>query len=120
MAIIGTSYFFYTNGVPVVNGTVAPTAAQAFLSNQVICQLTAGDADTTCTITHNMALTTAQLNNLLSLPLMAIDGTSLGTVMPVLKYTLSANSIAVTKMNTVAGSGGTYNLTINRPLGATL
>lgn len=119
MAIIGTSYFFSTNGVLTVGGTVPPTAAQLFYSNQVICQLTAGDADTTCTITHNLALTAAQQANLLPNISAVLAGGSTTTVAPVLSFVVATNTIAVTKAS-VVGSQGTYNVTVSRPLSSVL
>lgn len=114
MAVIGVSYFFKTGGVLTVGGTVPPTAGQAYYSNQVIAQLTAADADTTCTITHNFNLTAAQQANLLPNISVSLAGGSTTTVMPVLSFTIATNSLAVVKAS-VVGSQGTYIVVVNRP-----
>ena len=119
MAVIGTSYFFSTNGVLTVGGTTPPTTAQMFASNQVICQLTAADGDTTCTITHNMQLTAAQQANKLPNIVATLDGSSAGTVQPVIAFTVTTNTITVAKAN-VVGSNNTTNVTISRPLSSVL
>lgn len=118
MAVITTSYFFVTNGVLTVGGTTPPTAAQAFYSDQVICQLTAGDADTTCTITHNFNLTAAQQANLQPNISMVLASGSLTTVYPCVAFTVTTNTVTVLKAS-VVGSNFTSNVTVNRPLGAT-
>lgn len=115
MAVITTSYFFSTGGVLTVGGTTPPTAAQAFYSNQVICQLAAGDGDTTCTITHNFNLSAAQQANKLPNIARITDGSSAGTVEPVIAFTVTTNTITVAKQS-VVGSNSTINVTISRPM----
>lgn len=115
MAVIGTSYFFSTGGVLTVGGTMPPTAAQAFYSNQVICQLTAGDTDTTCTITHNFNLTAAQQANLLPNISYVPGASAAGTVYPVVAFTVATNTIAVAKQS-VTGSNSTLVVTVSRPV----
>jgi hypothetical protein len=116
MAVIGTNYRFSTGGVLTNGGTVPPTAAQAFLCNQIICQLTAADADTTCTITHNWALTQAQQLNLLPNISTWLDVSTLGTVNPVVAFSIATNTITIVKAS-VVGSNGTLNVIISRPIG---
>ena len=95
--------------------TTAPTQAIAFYINQLQLQLTAADADTTCTITHNWNLTAAEQTNLYPWVTYLPDPTSLGTVAPVLLFTVTTNTLTLVKANTVAGSGGTYRVTVSRP-----
>jgi hypothetical protein len=116
MAVIGVAYRYYTNGVPSGSTTTAPTAAQSFLCNQIIAQLTAADADTTCTITHNWALTQAQQINLLPNISTWIDVSSLGTVNPVIAWSIATNTITIVKAS-VVGSNVTLNVVISRPIG---
>ena len=46
---------------------------------------------------------------------MQVYGASVGTAYPALSWALSANTLVVTKGNTTTGSGGTYNVIIQRP-----
>lgn len=117
MAVISVSYA-WTNpagGGYQTTTTTAPTTTQAYYLSQLLCLLNAADADTTCTITHSMNLTAAEQTNLYPNISYIENNDSTGTVAPVLKFVVSTNTIAVTKLNTVAGSQGTYLVTISRP-----
>ena len=95
--------------------TTAPTQAIAFYINQLQLQLTAADADTTCTITHNWNLAAAEQTNLYPWITFVPNHDSLGTVAPVLVFTVTTNTLTLVKANTVAGSGGSYLVTVSRP-----
>lgn len=119
MAIIGTTYFGKTNGVDTSFGTTPPTAAQAFYMNQLVVQLTAGDGDTTCSITHNWNLSAAQQTGFRPNISYVPGPGSTGTLMPILAFTWSTNAVTVAKISAV-GSQGIYICTLNRPLDSNL
>lgn len=117
MAVITVNYA-WTNpagGGYQTSTTTAPTTTQAFYLSELICLLNAGDADTTCTITHNFNLSAAEQTNFYPDISYIPNTDSAGTVAPVLKFVVATNTIAVTKLNTVAGSGGTYRVMVARP-----
>jgi hypothetical protein len=91
----------------------APTTTQASHSPQVVAQVVFGDADTTATITHDFVLSTAQLA--LLRPWLIVVGLSIGTAYPALSWALNTNTVVCTKGNTSTGSGGTYEVIIERP-----
>ena len=94
-----------------VSGTVAPTATQA-VGNSLTCQVGMADADTTATITHNWGLTAA--NNTALYPWINWYLSTAGTAIPILSFALSTNTVTITKAS-AAGSGGTYNVVVQRP-----
>lgn len=96
-----------------VSGTVAPTAAQAANVNMVTASVVMADADTTAVINHNMSLSATQLTNLW--PTVSVVQNAGGTPSPLLTVTRAANSVTLTKQSTAAGSGGTVEVTIQRP-----
>ena len=99
-----------------VTGAVAPTAAQALLSNTITASVVFADADTTATITHNFGLTTAQLN--LGFPIVSMVQTTSGTLAVNYSATPGANTVIIAKASTAAGSGSTFNVAIARPFSA--
>jgi|SRR5215469_4895576 len=101
----------------VAGGTVAPTAAQAFYANTVGCQLSMADTDTTATITHSWGLTTTQSAQLQPFVITYLQ--TPGTAVPILSFSLAANTVVVTKA-TGAGSGGTYVVILQRPFSENL
>ncbi len=116
MAVITVNYA-WTNpagGGYQTSTTTGPTAAQAYYIQQLMVQLTAGDADTTCTITHNWALTAAEQANLYPNISWWLGGGSTGTLNPILVWTVTTNTITVVKVSAV-GSQGTYLVAISRP-----
>ncbi len=96
-----------------VAGATAPTAAQSLYAPIVACTVNFADADTTGTITHNWALTTAQLAALM--PYVRINQVAGGTPSPLLTVTLATNTVVLTKQSTAAGSGGTLTVVLDRP-----
>ncbi len=117
MAVIGVNYAWVNpaGGGYQTTTTTAPTAAQAFYLNQLMVLLTAADADTTCTITHNWNLSAAEQANLYPWITFRANSDSLGTVAPVLVFTVTTNTLTLLKANTVAGSGGSYLVTVSKP-----
>lgn len=98
-----------------VAGTVAPTVAQAAAENMLTATVVIGaDTDTTTLVTHNWQLTTAQLANnwpVVIGPTPNVIGTAQCTIAVVL-----TNSVAITlNKGNVAGSAGTYIVTLLRP-----
>lgn len=116
MAVIGVSYAWANpaGGGYQTTTTTGPTAAQAYYIQQLMVQLTALDADTTCTITHNFALTAAEQANLLPNISWILGGGATTTLAPSIAFTVTTNTITVLKTSAV-GSQGTYIVTINNP-----
>lgn len=117
MAVIGVSYAWVNpaGGGYQTTTTTAPTAAQAFYINQLMVLLTAADADTTCTITHAWNLSAAEQANFYPWITFRPNSDSLGTLAPTLVFTVTTNTITLLKASTVAGSGGSYLVTISKP-----
>lgn len=98
-------------------GATAPTLAQSAGRNLVSLLLNFTDTDTAFTLTHDMALTTAQLTALL--PLVTIQVVSsvqavATAVAPVFSVVKATNTITVTKLQ-ATGSGCTVQIDIRRP-----
>ena len=115
MAVIAVSYAWQNpaGGGYQTSTTTGPTAAQAYYINELKAILVAGDADTTCTITHNWALTAAEQANFYPNITWINGGGSTGTLNPILTFTVTTNTITVVKVSAV-GSQGTYICTIGR------
>ena len=116
MAVIVVNYA-WTNpagGGYQTSTTTAPTATQAVNIQQLMCLLTAGDADTTCTITHNLNLSAAEQANFYPNIQWWLGGGSTGTLNPILVWTVTTNTITLLKVSAV-GSQGTYLVAISRP-----
>ena len=98
-----------------------PTAAQAFYNNTQISRVVMADGDTTAVLTHNWMLSAAQLAAFLPLIqyyIQALD--SAGVTYPILSFALTdSNTVTITKA-AVTGSGGTYVVSMQRPLSSTL
>lgn len=115
MAVIVVNYA-WTNpagGGYQTTTTTAPTAAQAFYIQQLMCLLTAADADTTCTITHNFNLSAAEQANLYPNISWILGGGATTTLAPTIAFTVTTNTITVLKASAV-GSQGTYIVTIGK------
>jgi hypothetical protein len=93
--------------------TSAPTRAQAANVQSESATVNFSDADTTATITHNFNSSTAALAALR--PWVQLYALSVGTAYPALSWALGANTLVITKGNATTGSGGTYNVIIQRP-----
>lgn len=96
---------------PVI-GTTAPTAIQASVVSSLACQVSMGDTDTTGVITHNWGLSAAQ--NTALQPWLSVWLQTPGTLVPILSFALSTNTVSITKVS-ATGSGGTYVVTLQRP-----
>ena len=99
-----------------VSGTVPPTAAQAAAVNQVNAVVVWGtDADTTATITHDLALAANDPGSLF--PLVVINGHSsgMGTAAYTVTVTKTATNAVVLTKAAVAGSTSTLDVAILRP-----
>lgn len=95
-----------------VAGAVAPTAAQMFPLSLLTAQVSVVDTSLTVVVTHNMALTAAQLASLF--PLVQVIAQTPGTAIVSFGVTLATNTITLTKLS-AAGSGGTYIVSVQRP-----
>jgi hypothetical protein len=109
MGIIGSTVTYLGPG----SGTTAPTTTQAANAQSLAATVNFGDADTTATVTHNFQSSAAALAALR--PWVQIYAASAGTAYPALSWALGANAVVITKGNTTTGSGGTYNVIIQRP-----
>jgi hypothetical protein len=113
LGLAGTATITYLDPATAAS-TTAPSTTQASHSGYgITAQMVMADADTTATITHNMSLSTTQLN--LLRPFLTVVGLSIGTAYPALSWALNTNTVVCTKGNTSTGSGGTYEVEIQRP-----
>jgi hypothetical protein len=115
MAVIVVNYAWQNpaGGGYQTSTTTAPTAAQAYYLEELKAVLVAGDADTTCTITHNFNLSAAEQANFYPNITWINGGGSTGTLNPILTFTVATNTISVVKVSAV-GSQGTYIVTVGR------
>ena len=109
MGMIGSTITYLGPG----SGTTAPTTAQAANVQSLAVTVNFGDSDTTATITHNFQSSAAALLSLR--PWVQMYAAVGGTAYPALSWALAANTLVITKGNTTTGSGGTYNVIIQRP-----
>ena len=109
MGMIGSTITYLGPGT----GTTAPTTAQAANVQSLAATVNFGDSDTTATVTHNFQSSAAAL--LALRPWVNIYAAAGGTAYPALSWALGANAVVITKGNTTTGSGGTYNVIIQRP-----
>jgi hypothetical protein len=109
MGLIGSTITYLGPGT----GTTPPTTAQAANVQSLAVTVNFGDADTTATVTHNFQSSAAAL--LALRPWVNIYAAAGGTAYPALSWALGANAVVITKGNATSGSGGTYNVIIQRP-----
>jgi hypothetical protein len=109
MGIIGSTVTYLTPG----STTTPATAAQAANVQSQAMTVNFDDSDTTATITHNFQASTYALA--LLRPWVQVYAVTTGTAYPALTWALGANTLVITKVNTGTGSGGTYNVIIQRP-----
>jgi len=109
MGMIGSTVTYLTPG----STTTPATAAQAANVQSQAVTVNFGDSDTTATITHNFQASTYALA--LLRPWVQVYAVTAGTAYPALQWALAANTLVITKGNTTTGSGGTYNVIIQRP-----
>jgi hypothetical protein len=100
-------------GAPTVT---APTASQAAQISELAAVVFFADADTAATITHNWGLPNSYPTWLWPQVFMAKVLGAAGDVFPAFTFGLTnTNSVTLTKGNTTAGGGGTYNVWLRRP-----
>jgi len=107
-----------TYGGGYTGGTTAPTTSQSSQTNIVSALLNFTDTDTTFTLTHDMALTAAQLAALLPLVTWSVVSSvqAVGTaVAPVFAITKASNTVTFTKLQ-ATGSGCTIQIDVRRPM----
>jgi hypothetical protein len=95
------------------SGTIPATAAQAAAASVQVANVQFADSDTTVTIVHNWALDTLALAR--GLPFSVVEITTGETLAVALQVAKATNQIVVTKLATSAGTGGTFQFTLNRP-----
>jgi hypothetical protein len=109
MGLLGSTITYLGPG----SGTTQPTTAQAANVQSLAVTVNFSDADTTATITHNFQASAAAL--LALRPWVQFYASNAGTAYPALSWALGTNTLVITKGNTTTGSGGTYNVIIQRP-----
>ena len=121
LAVLGGTTVFYSypavpGGTPAatLNTTTGPSAAQATQFASLSCKFQMTDTETSCTFTHNWALTGTETNMFYPVPI--INGlANLGTAgATFFSITYAPNTIVLTKGNQT-GSGGTYTVVMFKP-----
>lgn len=113
LGTVTVTYAFLPNGTTVaVSSTTAPTAAQAALLNSITAVVIYPDGDTTATLTHNFALTAADVT--LNRPWISyyVSNTA-GTAIPVFSVA-NTNAVVMTKTSGTS-SGSTFVVILQRP-----
>jgi len=95
-----------------------PTSAQAFYNNTQINRVVMADADTVAVLTHNWMLSTAQLAAFL--PIISFYIENIGATYPPVSFALTDSNTVTMNKTATTGSGGTYVVTMARPLSSTL
>jgi hypothetical protein len=97
-----------------VAGTTPPTLLQDYPLSQVQAQVQFLDTDAgPASVTYNWGLTAAQLA--LGIPWVSVLAVTLnGTVNPGLSFARTTNAVTISKGSTAAGSGGTFEVTVQR------
>lgn len=95
-----------------LSGVTAPGAPLMFHHSTLTATVAMGDTDTTATITHNWALSTAEIAN--RFPIIIWNYVTPGTVAALLSFSRATNAVTVTKPS-LTNSGGTYEFTLLRP-----
>ena len=98
-----------------VAGTTPPTLLQALNANMVNAVVTALDADTVITITHNFKMSTAELANKFPTVLINVAGDSTTTINPLFLVALTDSSTVTINKPTTVGTQGTFVVVICRP-----
>ena len=97
-------------------GTTAPTLAQSYQTQAVVAQVSMGDTETTATLTHNMAISTAALAALQ--PYIQWYLATPGTAVPILSFALTSGNVVTITKASATGSGGIYTVIVRRPWSA--
>jgi hypothetical protein len=105
-----------------VASTVAPTSAVMQAHNELNAQVTALDADTVITITHNWGLPSKDGQGFPDGPaglfpavIINLDTSTTSTVAPIFTVNLANTNAVVINKPTTVGTQGTYNVVILRP-----
>lgn len=113
LGVVVVTYCHPVLGAPT---TTAPTGAQAAQIQELTAQVFFADADTAAVITHNWGLPNSFPTWLWPQCFIAKVLGASGDVFQAFTFGLTnTNSVTVTKGNTTAGGGGTYNVYIRRP-----
>lgn len=94
-------------------GATAPTQPVMSGQNLFTANVFFADGDTQAIVTHNMQIPAADLTALM--PLLRMVPVTVGTAFPGFNFVLATNSVTINKANTSAGTGGTFNLVVERP-----
>lgn len=100
------------------SGTVPPTAVQMLPLSRVVALVSFADGDTTALITHNMNIplvsSPSQHGQNSGNPIVIVGLTTPGTAGSLISFVRGTNTLAITKLSTAAGSGGTFEIQIER------
>lgn len=103
-------------------GTVAPTSTAMQAHNELNAQVTALDADTVITITHNWGLLAKDGQGFPDGPaglfpavIINLDVSTTSTIEPIFTVNLANTNAVVINKPTTVGTQGTYNVVILRP-----
>ena len=111
-----------------VSGTVAPTAQQATECNMLVAQITWGDTDLVALVTHNWNIAQPQVpaawtgtygpSTIFPVVQIALDPTSAGTALAttMISATLTNSVVVSIKKASAAGTNGTVNVVLLRPM----
>jgi hypothetical protein len=119
--------FAFLAGAVVVNykypvaGTVAPTSTVMKQHNALTAQVTALDADTVITITHNWGLPSTDFQGFPDGPaalfpavIINVDGGSTSTIQPLFLVSVTNTNAVVINKPTTVGTQGTFDVMILR------
>ena len=105
-----------------VSGTTAPTAAVMRAHNELNAQVTALDADTVITITHNWGFGDKTPTGFPDGPTglfpvvdITLDGSATTTIQPIFLVTLTNTNAVVINKPTTVGTQGTFNVVLLKP-----
>jgi hypothetical protein len=97
-----------------VSGLTPPTLLQDLILSEVVAQVQFADTDAgPASVTHNWGLSSASLA--VGVPQVSITAVTLnGAVNPALSFTRTTNAVTISKGSTATGSGGTFEVVVNR------
>lgn len=100
-----------TYAYPVAGGT-APTSKQAKRRNMLTATVIMADGETAAVVTHNWGLSNAELADLF--PVVTWNYVTPGTSPALLSFSRATNAVTINK-GTGTGSGGTFEVNLERP-----
>lgn len=98
-----------------VSGTTAPTVLQAQGCNELNAIVSALDADTVITITHNWHLPSGDATSLFPIVSVIGNSDSTGTIQPVFILSFTSSDVVTINKPTIVGTQGTFIVVVARP-----